>query len=292
MARSNILIKKPVLSFFVLTYIISWAIWTPIVIFYYQNPFHISFAETPIPLLILALLGFFGPTFSALIMAGLEGGGSRIKSLLSGWKLWRVGIQWYLAILVIQIVIELLATQLYIIFFGVSPEITWNTWYGVFPTLLRTALIGGAIAEETGWRGYALPRLMKTRSALTSSIIIGVIWAAWHLPISLVPGANFPLPLTPLLMIVFLLNVVFISIVMTWLFNNSRGSIFICYIFHAVLNAGLLGSIIHFSDMESAWWWKLCFSMGLRGIFAILLVVIFGASYLSRKSEYPIRNPL
>jgi len=292
MTKSNILTKKPLLSFFVLTYVISWAIWTPIVIYYYHNPFPISFTGTPIHLIFLALLGFFGPTFSALIMAGLEEGGSGIKRLLSGWKLWRVGIKWYLAILVIQIVIELLATQLYITFFGVSPEITWNAWYGVFPMFLQAALIGGAIAEETGWRGYALPRLMKTRSAFTSSIIIGIIWGAWHLLISLVPGANFPVPLNPFLLFVFLLNVIFISVIMTWLFNNTRGSIFICYIFHAMLNTALFGSIFHFADFGSAWWVKLCFSMTLRGIFALLLVVFFGASHLSRKSENLIHNPL
>jgi membrane protease YdiL (CAAX protease family) len=225
-------------------------------------------------------------------MAELEEGRNGIKRLLSGWKHWRVGIQWYLAIIAIQFLIEFLATKLYTTFAGVNPEITWNSWYGVFPTFLRAALIGGAIAEETGWRGYALPRLMKTRSALTSSIIIGVFWAAWHLPISLVPGANFPVPLNPLLIIVFLLNVIFISVVMTWLFNNSRGSIFICYIFHALLNTALLGSIIHFTDMESAWWGKLCFSTALRGIFALLLVIFFGAIHLSRKSEKLVINSL
>ena len=284
MTRPNILTNKPLPSFFGLTYMISWAIWTPLVIYYYQNPFPISFAKTPVFLIFLAFLGFFGPTFSALIMTGLEEGSGGIKRLLSGWKLWRVGFRWYLAILVSQIVIELLATQFYITFTGVSPRITWNAWYTVFPMFLQAALIGGAIAEETGWRGYALPMLMKTRSALTSSIIIGVIWGAWHLPISLIPGANFPVPLSPLLFFVFLLSVIGISTIMTWLFNNTGGSIFICFIYHALLNTALFAAIFHFADFGSAWWGKLCFSTALRGIFALGLVIFFGARRLSRKS--------
>jgi membrane protease YdiL (CAAX protease family) len=279
------LTKKPLLSFFVLTYAISWVIWTPIVINYYRNPFPVSFAETPVLLILLVFLGFFGPTFSALIMAGIEEGSNGIKKLLSGWKLWRVGVRWYLAILVSQIVIELLATQLSITFQDVSPDVTWNAWFGVFPMFLRAALIGGAIAEETGWRGYALPRLVKTKSALTSSIIIGLIWGAWHLPISLIPGANFPVPLNPLLFFVFTLNAIFISIVMTWLFNNTRGSIFLCYLYHVMLNTAFFGTVFRFADMESAWWAKMCAGTVLRGIFALLLVLFFGATRLSRKNE-------
>ena len=271
------------LSFFVLTYVISWAIWTPIVIRYYRNPFPVSFAETPVALILLAFLGFFGPTFSAVIMTGLEEGSSGIRRLLSRWKPWRVGIQWYLVVLVSQIVIELLATQLYITFFSVSPEITWNAWYGVFPMFLRAALIGGAIAEETGWRGYALPKLTKSRSALASSVAIGLIWGVWHLPISLVPGANFPIALNLSLFCVFLLNAVSISVVMTWLFTNTEGSVFICYLYHTLLNTAIFGSVFHFEDMESAWWMRMCFGTALRAILALSLVAFFGASRLSRR---------
>jgi membrane protease YdiL (CAAX protease family) len=170
--------------------------------------------------------------------------------------------------------------------------VTWNAWYTVFPMFLQSALIGGAIAEETGWRGYALPRLLKTKSALISSIIIGVIWGAWHLPISLIPGANFPVPLNPLLFFVFMLSVSIISIVMTWLFNNTGGSLWMCFLYHALLNTALFGAIFRFADFGSAWWVKLCFSTALRGIFALLLVVFFGARHLSRKSENLIQNTL
>jgi membrane protease YdiL (CAAX protease family) len=285
MSDSSILTRKPLLSFFSLTYIISWGIWIPLVTYYYLSPFPVSLASTPILLILCAFLGFFGPTFAALIMAGLERGRSEIKSLLLGWKRWRVGIQWYLVILVSQVVIDLVGTQVCISAFGLTPEVNWSAWAVVFPTFLRAALIGGAIAEETGWRGYALPRLLKSKSALTSSLTIGLIWAAWHLPISLIPGANFPVPLSPLVFGVFSLNAVFLSVIMTWLFTNTRGSIFICYLYHALLNTALLGALFHFENLEFTWWVKMCCSTALHGIFALLLVLFFGPARLSRKVE-------
>ena len=288
--RLNPLVRNPLVSFFVLTALISWAIWTPIVIQYARDPFPVSFAETPVYLILLAFLGFFGPTFAALIMAALEGGKEEIKRLLSGWKLWRVGLRWYLAFLLSQLVIEFLATQLYIGYVNTSPQIDWGNWAGFLPTFLRAALLGGAIAEETGWRGYALSRLMKTRSALSASVIIGLIWGIWHLPISLVPGANFPIELNPTLFIVFVINAVFISIIMTWLFNNTGGSIFICYLYHALLNTGIFAAVYKFASLESAWWGKMYYGTVLRGGFALLLVAYFGAKWLSRTGENPLEN--
>lgn len=290
MSHSNILTRRPLTSFFVLTYIISWGIWTPLVVYYYQSPFPVSFSSTPLPLILLAFLGFFGPTFAALIMAGLEEGRNGIKKLLSGWKKWRIGIHWYLVIFLSQLVIDLVATSLYISMFAPSVEVTWSAWYMVLPSFLQAAFIGGAIAEETGWRGYALPRLLKSKSALTSGSIIGLIWAAWHLPICLIPGANFPVPLSLQVFSVFLLNAIFISIIMTWLYTNTRGSIFICYLYHALLNTALLGVIFHFVNFESAWWTKMCYGTALHGLFALGLVLFFGPARLSRAKDIKVES--
>ncbi len=284
MSFAKRLTRNPLRSFFILTFAISWAIWTPLVINYYRNPFPISFANTPPFLILLALLGFFGPTFAALIMAGLENGGSGIKALLSGWKKWRVGAGWYLAIVLSQLAIEWLAIQYYISQYEPNPEINWSLWYLALPALLQSAFIGGALAEESGWRGYALPRLQASHSALKSSLIIGFIWAVWHLPISLIPGANFPVPLTLSVFAIFLLNVVFISIIMTWLFNNTKGSLFIGYVYHALLNTALLGSVFRFANIENLWMVKVSFSMALHGLFALILLLVFGSARLSRKS--------
>jgi ABC-type arginine transport system permease subunit len=84
---------------------------------------------------------------------------------------------------------------------------------------------------------------------------------------------------------VFSLDAIFLSIIMTWLFTNTRGSIAICYLYHALLNTALLGTIFHFDNLEFTWWVKMCCNTVLRGIFALLLVLFFGPSRLSRKVE-------
>lgn len=284
MSSTNFLVKKPLLSFFLLTYIISWAIWIPLLIYYYLNPFPLSFTSTPILILIFAFLGFFGPTFAALIMAALQEGPTGIKKLLSRWKIWRVGIQWYLFIPLFFIVVSFTAIQLYIGFFAISPQVNWGLWYMNFPAFLQAAIIGGAIAEETGWRGYALPRLMRSQKALNSSLILGVIWALWHLPLNLIPGANIPVPLDLSSFLAFLLNAIALSVIMTWLFNNTKGSVFITYLFHAGANSISLFSIVYrFENFSIAWLNYTWFNVIVKWIFILIIIVFFGSTYLSRK---------
>jgi hypothetical protein len=69
---------------------------------------------------------------------------------------------------------------------------------------------------------------------------------------------------------------------MTWLYNNTGGSIFICYLYHALLNTGLFSAVYTFFDIEAAWWGKMYYGTVLRGAFALLLVAYFGARRLSR----------
>jgi len=290
MAKSSILTRKPVLSFFLLSLTISWGIWIPIEVYYYlQNPsIFSSAANLPPPVLILAFIGIFGPTFSALIMAGVQGGRSGIRKLLSGWKIWRVGIRWYVVIPIILVTTTLAAIELYIGFFTVSYQINMSLWYMFFLDFLTSGFMGGPIAEETGWRGYALPRMMKTQSALNSSLILGVMWALWHLPGLLVPGFVVPVPLEPLVFVNFLLDVISLSILMAWLFNNTQGSVLIAFLFHAAHNsigATLMLSIFNFGDFVTAYLVTHWFVVGLQWVLVILLIVFFGSTHLSRKPE-------
>lgn len=200
------LLRKPLLSFYIMTFMITWVIWLPLVIYYYRSPFNVSFSTVPISLILLALLGFFGPTFASIIMTYLEKGTVGIKELLSNWIKFRIQVKWYLFVIISQILIDFISTQIAIIIFSLEVHIDFTKWYNFIPLLLRTAFIGGAIAEETGWRGYALPRTLKYTNALYASVSIGIIWALWHLPICLIPGANFPVPLSINVFLVFIIG--------------------------------------------------------------------------------------
>ena len=277
--------KKPLLSFFLLSYIISWGVWIPLVICYYLNPFSISFEGTPIQIIILAFTGLFGPTFAALIMAWLQDGPRGIRKLLSRWKIVRVGIEWYLVVPVINIVITLAAIQFNVTFLGRTPQVNWSLWYLFFTGFLRWMILGGPIAEETGWRGYALPRMMVSHNALKSSLILGVIWGCWHLPLLLIPGLSVPVPFEPSILLIYVLNGMSLSVIFTWLYNNTRGSVFISYLFHAAVNSipTTLLTIYRFGAPEVAYLNTIWLIVIGNWILALIIVVFFGSTYLSRK---------
>jgi membrane protease YdiL (CAAX protease family) len=94
------------------------------------------------------------------------------------------------------------------------------------PFFLTDAIITG---EELGWRGYVLPRLQVRYSALVSSLIVGVIWAIWHIPTFLAPGNTSPLAL-------FMVKIITESVLYTWLYNNTRGSLLLVTLFHTAGN--------------------------------------------------------
>jgi membrane protease YdiL (CAAX protease family) len=90
-------------------------------------------------------------------------------------------------------------------------------------TVLDLVLFVLVVGEELGWRGYALPRLLEKRSPLIASLILGVLWGLWHLPTFLVPGTpQYGLPL-----VAFVLLTVEYSILMTWVFLHTVGSVLI-----------------------------------------------------------------
>ena len=97
--------------------------------------------------------------------------------------IWRVSIFWYLFSFLVPAVIVLLAIGLHILLGGAVPEFGDPAqWYLVIPVFLYV-LFFSVLGEEIGWRGYALPELQANHSALTASLIIGVIWGLWHVPL-------------------------------------------------------------------------------------------------------------
>ncbi len=92
----------------------------------------------------------------------------------------------------------------------------------------------GPLQEEFGWRGYALPRLQRSYNALVSSLILGVVWWLWHLPLVFIPGKFMvnDLPLFGLLGV----EIILTSILFTWIYNNSGGSVLAALLFHTMMN--------------------------------------------------------
>ena len=111
-----------------------------------------------------------------------------------------------------------------------------DTFRNLLRALPATALWGGPMGEEAGWRGFALPRLQRRFDPLLASVILGAAWGAWHLPLHLTGyyDAAFGGPLVGLLMRAF--TTVPLAVVFTWTFNRSGGSVFAMVLLHTAVN--------------------------------------------------------
>jgi uncharacterized protein len=101
------------------------------------------------------------------------------------------------------------------------------------PTLLSMLVIGG-LSEEVGWRGFALPHLRRDHGPLVSSLVLGLLWGFWHLPAYTLPALGSAL--SPGQFLTFALTTPVVTVLFTWLAENSRGNLAAAVIFHASLN--------------------------------------------------------
>jgi len=190
-----------------------------------------------------AIVIFFytlGPTSAAVIMTALVHGRAGLRDLLRRVVLGRVGLRWYLVAMVGIPLAMLLATLLLpgalATFSPISP-VRLLIAYVVYYVLTGTA--GGALFEEPGWRGFALPRMQTQLGPLGGTLLLGVLWGIWHLP------QYFVLPawaaesggVTAVSVGSELLAVVALAPIMTWLFNHTRGSILLAILAHASVNS-------------------------------------------------------
>jgi uncharacterized protein len=227
----------------------------------------------------------FSPTISALILSWIIGGGSAVKRLLSGFTRWNVGLRWYFAAAFL-----FLGPMAFALIYGVLgnpiPGITPGMTMPIFLGQIIFTLFSGPLSEEAGWRGFALPLLQAKYNALVSSIILGVVWCCWHIPLFFLPGSSqqsIPFP-------IYLMLVVTLGIYFTWLYNNTRGSLIITVLAHFSFNmsggfiAGTLGLLPPM---------VLYIAAGSMLVLTVIGIVFhFGGKTLSKKSagELPYQH--
>jgi membrane protease YdiL (CAAX protease family) len=239
-------------------------------------------SSLPVPAL---FLGAFGPMVAAVVLTAQEGGRAGLRSLLSRVVRWRVAPVWYVVALLGPIVLTLGAMALQLVVFSGQPP-SLGAMVGALPTVLALSvymLIQVGIGEEIGWRGYALPKLQTGYSALVSSMILGVIWTLWHLPLFFTPTTIYSN--TPFwLFLVFLLP---FSILIGWVLNSTGGSVLMVMILHAVMNAstGPLWRTIPdgATTISNTNIWLI--QAALLWVAAIVVMLVYGASNLSRKPK-------
>ncbi len=273
-----------VVMFFVFAYLWSWAWWFPVVEELSSVPQY-NLNNAPGWLLPFVLIGGYGPSLGACVMSLYTNGLAGLKRLLSRLILWRApwllhAAIWFAPSLII--IVSIFITPGGKASLGV---LDW-TQLQLIPMALLTGLMFGPIAEELGWRGFALPVLQKKYSALTSSLIIGVVWCFWHTPLfwapvgTLVSGQE----VTFIAVGKYLLFATGLSIVFTWIFNSSNGSVLLTIAFHAVVNASfpLLLFPARTTNSALAIQW---YSIIPLWLFAILLIAIYGRTHLQMNKE-------
>jgi uncharacterized protein len=207
------------LLFFLVTFVFSWSIWILLAITGCENG-------------VLDIMGRFGPLVAALLLTGVLDGRAGLAGLWKRMLIWRVHPGWYAFAFLGTAVVALGAIGIHIWMGGGALQFNDPAQlYLVVPVFVYVLVLSVA-GEETGWRGYALPRLQERWGALPASLVIGVVWGVWHLPLFWMPG-NFH---TEIPFGLFLLQDVALSVVITWLFNRTGGSLLLVHLFHAASN--------------------------------------------------------
>lgn len=243
--------RHSLITFFILAYALAWAL-------------IVLAASVSIAFGFLAL---FGPAIAALIVAGMTEGRAGIKDLFRRTVLWRVRPLWYVVAIGLPFLLAVIAVGVYSVLTGTPISINLEQSLGL--TLFLAIIV---IGEEIGWRGYALPRLQHRYNSLIASLILGALWAAWHLPNALLPGLGYYVTAFP----AFLFYVVGMTVLFTWLANGTRNSVLLAWIFHAAINVS--GAYLLIGDSEKQW---LMYG-GVYAMTALMVIALTGVN-LGRK---------
>ena len=234
----------PLTAFFALAFLGGWTVLLPTVLF--ESGFGFVPIDIPAPAIMLSFIpaAMVGPALGAFVVTRMVEGKQGTRQLLRRILRWRVGVQWYLIAVFGVPPVYFLAASLVL---GTAPlEALIEDWPFLFTSYLPKVVMVFLIVslwEEIGWMGFALPRLQDRYGPLLASVVLGVLWALWHLPayfnstqvvadkVGLGELDRLLYLLPPLMLLA-----TFTRIVMTWLFNVTMGSVIVVTLFHAAFN--------------------------------------------------------
>ena len=262
--------RHPIITFFVLAYALAWVIESPLVLL------RDTFTAGDPPGLFLVILASNVPSVVAIVLTAVVLGRGALRKLLGRLLIWRVNPLWYLVVFLGPVAL-------------LGGTIALNTLLGRpalslgIPSLLGLVIMlafmivpGSALGEEIGWRGYALPRLQTRMSALSASLILGVIWGFYHLPLYFTGQAFRP----PSLFAPFVIGIIALSVILTWVYNSTGGSLLLVVLLHATVNLPLT---LLLEPLGSRAMMPFMFYVALMVVAAIVVVIVAGHAHLSRK---------
>jgi membrane protease YdiL (CAAX protease family) len=260
--------RHPLAAFLVLTYGLSWALWMPLAIFRdaTSGPF------TSIALLI----GSNVPSAVAIVLTAVALGKGATRKLLRRLLIWRVGWRWYLVLLAPTALVIGTISLVAVTRGGPTAALAVPLLSAIITVAFMT-FPGSALGEEIGWRGYALPRVQSTRTALTASLVVGTLHGLWHLPLWLRGDADHQLSVYP----AFLIQTLALAVIYTWLYNSTKGSLLLVVLFHTATNAPLTLVLLPLGieNWILPFWLMAAFTV----VAALVVVAVFGPTNLSRR---------
>ncbi len=233
-ARQGLLARHPLVSFFLIAFAFTWALLFSVllskdglgVLPYGVSP---ALASAVVP------AALFGPFLAALVVTAATEGRAGVGRWLRRIVRWRVGLGWYLFVLLGLPAVMVLGTLLRpgaLASFDPSALPSVLAYLGAFAFMV---VLGGPLGEEPGWRGFALPRLQRLYGPLVGGLVLGSLWALWHLPGFLVPQ-KLPPSGTVMDFVRFAVALIALAYIIQFVFNNTGGSVFMAILTHATWN--------------------------------------------------------
>ncbi len=253
------------------TFAFSWGLWTPLLV-------GLAPSSLTVPLI---MLGGFGPFVGALIT--LRFTGRSIRGWLRSNLRYRIPLRWYAIALAVPPLFILVGSVVYVSVFDASFALDELASLWMFPLALVLAFFLGGGQEELGWRGFAQPALQDGISALSASLLVGVVWFVWHVPLFYVPGSSQAgVPMAP-----YAVAVVATAVVLGWLYNAS-GSLLVPWLYHASLNPAGMFFLAGVAGLKTAAGYG-SYALLVAAV-AIVLLVHFGPADLAARSRVQLSN--
>ena len=250
--------------FFVFAFLITWTVWLP-------RALGAEWAKE------LGRAWTYGPAMAAVVAALIIGRRPGLRELGTRIVRWRIGIGWYAVIILGPMVMALFESGINLVLIGGSwgerlPTVFTDPLGTSFLLLLVLTLTDG-LGEEVGWRGFALPRMLAKDNAMMASVVLGLLWAAWHLPLFWTDGSA----LADSSVWVLFARLPAAAVIYTWLFRHTRGSVLAVALFHGALNLFAFAPSPSGESMVPA-----LTSLGVNWFIALTLITLAGWKGLDR----------
>src|SRR5215217_533190 len=266
--------RHPIITFFVLTYALTWAIESPLVF--------LTDSVTATQGLVLIILGANVPSAVAIVLTAVVLGWGSVRKLLGRLLIWRVNPIWYLVVFLGPVALTGGVVLLNSLMGGPALSLGMSL-LGIAIFFALSIFPGSALGEEIGWRGYVLPRLQSRMSALSASLLLAPFWALWHLPLWLT-GDPFN---TPNFYPAFVVSAFAMSIITTWVYNSTGGSHLMVVLLHTTVNLPLTLVIDDLGPQANV---PVLLYFGLLVVAAVVVVVVAGPKHLSRKRRKQVQE--